>query len=465
MQGLTPLYALCHDREVRRGAWAGALGLGIVLGAGPAAAQVFLATHPDPVFTVGPLFVRATVTPALGPVPVELLWSLTVPPTQSPLGLEQDVYLLWPGPIRGDGERDGADPAMAEYFTSRGFRVLRQGRLPLLEEDLYPTAGAGPAERRIGEVAYVTFSREGLQALGVTSAATYVRIPWAPALLNRTRLVKLRLVLDDAIRPRRATWIEDTFRGRRHVLSIGFNDVREQTLFPVYLENRARAIRLANEPSQLLIRFTDGSRLRVDDISPPTGSRRPGGPGDGTELVSVFLDTTEGGAPQELTVQFGYASRLQAWAPFLIPLAFFVLGRAAGPLVERIARRVGSRVAARVHFGRQAGAAGGREEGVILTRETLARIVPGRTTRDEVLALCGPDVREEREALGGAERRTLVYHGRRVVPQRLRRFAWFATVQGWEVEEHEVEIALEADRVSNIQAAVRRTHPPSPDAA
>ena len=70
--------------------------------------------------------------------------------------------------------------------------------------------------------------------------------------------------------------------------------------------------------------------------------------------MSVFLDTSEGVTPQILSIQFGYASGLQAWAPFLIPLAFFVLGRATGPLIERLARGLGRRVFSRLRFGRGA---------------------------------------------------------------------------------------------------------------
>ena len=195
----------CHDRAVL-----GRLGRPVVLGgllllAVPSGvpAQVFFATRPHPEFTVGPLFVRATVTPALGPVPVELLWSLAVPPTRSALGLEQDLYLLWPGPVRGEPGEAGGGGDLAGYFRARGFTIIREGRLPLFEEDLYPT-GPRPASRPIGQAAFVTFSREGLKPLGLSSAATYARIPWTPQLTNRTRLVKLRMILDDLVRPRTA---------------------------------------------------------------------------------------------------------------------------------------------------------------------------------------------------------------------------------------------------------------------
>jgi hypothetical protein len=102
-----------------------------------ATAQVFLATQPEPAFTIGPLFVRVSFTPALGPLTVDVLWSLAVPPTRSALGLEQDLYLLWPGSVRGDGPPP-ADRALAEYVGRRGFAVVREGSLALSEQELYP---------------------------------------------------------------------------------------------------------------------------------------------------------------------------------------------------------------------------------------------------------------------------------------------------------------------------------------
>ena len=39
------------------------------------------------------------VTPALGSVTVDVLWSLEIPPTRSALELEQDLYMLWPGEV------------------------------------------------------------------------------------------------------------------------------------------------------------------------------------------------------------------------------------------------------------------------------------------------------------------------------------------------------------------------------
>jgi hypothetical protein len=47
----------------------------VAVASGPATAgaQMFLATRPNPEFEVGPLFIRASVGPTLGPVTVDVL--------------------------------------------------------------------------------------------------------------------------------------------------------------------------------------------------------------------------------------------------------------------------------------------------------------------------------------------------------------------------------------------------------
>ena len=65
--------------------------------------------------------------------------------------------------------------------------------------------------------------------------------------------------LQGVIRSKPANWLEELVRGPRHVLSLSFNDVRAPAIFPLYLENRSRALQLASEPSQLLVRFADAT--------------------------------------------------------------------------------------------------------------------------------------------------------------------------------------------------------------
>lgn len=445
----------------RRWAWAVAA---LLLAGAPdgAHAQLFLAARPHPEFTIGPLFVRASVAPKLGPVTVDIFWSLVVPPNRSS-NLADDLFLLWPGGVIADPAAGAPDPALARYVEARGFTVVDRGRLPLFARSLYQIGRRTPPEPVPGGAPFVSFVRQG-DALGNASPATYVRIPWTPKLVNRAWLMDLRLTTGELIRPRRASWLERSFWGQRHVIMLGFNEVRHRGVFPMYFEHRDRVVRLSEDPSQLLVSFAEADRLKIDELSPPTASRRLSETRERTEVVSVFLDRSEGITPQVLKVQFGYFGSLQTWTPILISMLFFVLGGASGPLIQLLVRRLGARLAARVHVGRQTGEAPGRQKGVVLSRDTLARVVPGVTTYEELMRLCGPEV-EEHEQLATPERRTLIYRGSRVVPQRRRTFGWLATVSHWAVEHHEVEIALERDRVVDVQARVRRFRLATPEPA
>jgi hypothetical protein len=273
--------------------------------------------------------------------------------------------------------------------------------------------------------------------------------------------MNLRFGARGLVKAKPGTWVEHTFWGERHRLSLGFNDVRARAVFPVYSEHRDRMVRLAEAPAQLIVNFAEAERLKIDELSPQSAKRQRSETLESTETVSLFLDSSEGITPQVLTVQFGYFSGLQSWAPVLIPALFFVLGNLAGPLILNLLARVKA-VTPRVQIGRADGA--GRQSGVVLPRETVARIRPGQTTRDEVLRLCGPGG-EEFEQLAAPDRRTLIYRGRRVVPQRGRTFGWLATVSHWEAEYHELEIELEREVVRDVQARVRRTRLSDPERA
>ena len=449
-------------KQVRLG---GAVGLLVALllgGAPPSShAQLFFASRPNPEFTIGPLLVRASVTPALGPVTVDVLWSLVIPPTRSAGEFEQDLYLLWPGPVTGDAGTGPPDPALARYVEARGFLVIDEGRLALFAEGLYQMESDVPPEPVKGGAPFVTFVRGGGPS-GLTPPATYIRIPWTPKLANPAWRMDLRMTINGLIKPKKARWIENVFWGQRHVVSISFNEVRHGGLFPMYFEHRDRVVRLADDPAHLLINFADADHLKIDEVVPPASTRRMSEILESTEVVSLFLDRSGGLAPQELKVQFGYFRGFQAWAPIVIPMLFFILGNLAGPLVTRLVRRIAKGVAARVRVGRPGDPWGGRETGVVLSRDALARITPGETTYDEVVRLCGPEA-EERQVFGSAERRTLVYRGRRVVPHRRRTFGWLATVSHWNVEHHEVEIEFEQDRVRDVQARVRNSRFAQPE--
>src|SRR2546422_581034 len=437
---------------------------GLVLAASPGAAraQVFLATRPHPDFTIGPLFVRATVTPALGTTAVDVLWSLVIPPTKSATDLEQDLYLLWPDEVDTLRVEGKPDPDLARYVEARGYSVIGDGRLPLYAQGLYRTGPQTKPEPIPGGAPFVSFVRQG-GPLGLTSPATYVRIPWTPLLANRTWLIRLGMGLPRLVRPRPATWVENLFWGHRYTISLAFNDVRGRALFPLYLENRDRVIRLADEPSQLLINFTHAEHLKIQDVFPGTATRRMSETLESTQVVSAFLERAQGATPQVLTVQFGYFTGWQSWAPVLIPMIFFVLGNLAGPLLTMLVKRVGGRLSGRIHISPRS-APVERQTGTVVSRETLGRIAPGSTTYEEVIRLCGADHEEHEEPLA-PDRRILVYRGRKVVPQRRRRFGWLATVSRWDVEHHEVEITLERNVVQGVQARVRRTHLAQPAGA
>jgi len=51
----------------------------------------------------------------------------------------------------------------------------------------------------------------------------------------------------------------------------------------------------------------------------------------------------------------------------------------------------------------------------------------------------------------------LIYRGRRVAPHGRRALGWLATISRWSVEQHEVEITLDGNVVSDVQARVRRS--------
>jgi hypothetical protein len=404
----------------------------LALAAAPAAAygQVFIASQPKPEFTVGPLFVRANVGPGHGPVEVSVLFSLVVPATVKSDALAQDLYLLWPGEVDGQAVAGAPDPALRKSIEGRGFEVTREGRLPLAARAIAVGRNRPKPEPIAGGAPYVTYTREP-GPLGQGTPASWIRIPWTPRLADRTWLIELQMRLTGLRRQKQATWLENALWGERHILTLSFNDVRTRATFPMY-------------------------HLKIHEVYPGSSQRRTSETRRATEVVSAYLDPSEGIRPQVLSVQYGYFTGWKAWSPVLFATLFFVLGNLAGPLVTMLVKTVGARLQGRIQLGPSSGAPGQRETGTIIPREALARIAPGETTHAQVLDLCGPDP-EQRERLSEPGRRTLVYRGRRVVPHRRRRFAWLATVNRWDVEHHEVEIELDGDRVRDVQAQVNRS--------
>ena len=421
-------------------------------------AQAFFASAPHPEFMVGPLTVRANVTPKVGNIEVDLFFSFALAAGRSSAEQRQDVFLLWPGAVVAVSGLGGPDPALKATVEQQGFTALEEGRVQLETINMSPQRrgdGRRSREAVAGGAPFVTFVREG-GALGLTSPATYLRIPWSEKNMDQSWLLHLKLVSQGLVKPKPSTWLERALWGDRHRLTLSFHDVRQRVLFPMYFWQRDRVVRLSEDPSQLVANFKNADQLKIDEMFPQSARRQRSETLENTEVVSTFLDPSEGLRPQTLSVQFGYFFGWQAWAPVLIPILFFALGNLAGPLVRFTAQRIGRTLAARVHFGRGHPDGPSRDSGVVLSRETLARIVPGETRYDEVIRLAGGPP-EEQEKLTAPDTKLLVYRGRRIVPHRTRTFGWIATVDHWDVEHHEVEIALEREVVSDVQARVRRT--------
>jgi hypothetical protein len=423
-------------------------------------AQLFLASKPDPRFEIGPLFVQASVTPGLGNIVVDVLFSVDVPANRSGADIEQDLFLLWPSAVVPDAAVGKPEPALERYLTERGFFVIDSGRLPLAARNLYRTETHGATEPIADGAPFATFVRD-VGPLGLTSPATWVRIPWNPRFANKVYLIEMRLTTRGFVKDKPSTWVERTFWGPRHRLALSFNETRHRAVFPLYFQHRDRVIRLGDDPAQLIVNFADADHLKIDEMSPQSARRQLSETLESTDTVSLFLDRSEGITPQVLSVQFGYFTGLQSWAPVLIPTLFFVLGNIAGALVRNVAERLSKRWMGRVLFWRTNEPV--RQQGTVLDPATLQQIVPGVTTVEEVRRLCGPDA-EEQSRLTSPERRRLVYRGRRVVPRRRRALGWLATVAHWDVERHEVDIELERDVVRDVQARVTRSRLSAPEA-
>ena len=228
-------------------------------------------------------------------------------------------------------------------------------------------------------------------------------------------------------------------------------------MFQMYFAHRDRAVRLADAPAELAVNFSHSDELKIDEVFPRNTIRRISETLESTEVVSLFLDTTEGISPQQVTVQYGYFSRLQAAALVALPAHIprpWLRGRArAGPR---------GRLRGRPDWWPMCGWGAGtvspaaRETGTIVPPEVVSQIIPGKTTRAEVLALCGPDP-EQYDRFAPERRRTLIYRGKRTRPSAGRVFGWFFTVRHVEVEEHVVTIELDGDQVRDVQADVRRS--------
>jgi hypothetical protein len=398
-----------------------------------ASAQVFLASRPHPDFSVGPLFLIADVRPDLS-VTVNLSFSLTIPPGTSRDALEQDLFLLWPAEIAEPTAPGPPDPALARDLNAN-FVPVGGGRLQLRARDR-TLVGTGQPGQVLPEVpSYVTVSRRGPLANQV-SPVTYIKIPWTPKLADPLSVITLLMPMRGLVTPKPASWVAETFWGRRWVLTVGFGDLGSPVMpiYSLYFDHRDRVVRLAREFSQIIASFSDSDHLLVDDIEPAAATRRPSRIRAGSELVSLVLTPVEGIAPQNMKVRFSYFKGRIAWRPIVVSLALLLLSNVAGAFM------FGREMFGVVRTRRRARAAAGRLRAEWLTGDAQAVTLVGTATYDDIVSRWGPPD-EDRERLSTPGRRTIVYRAR----------------TGGQA--HEVEIEITDGRVTEIERRVYRLGP------
>ena len=398
-----------------------------------AAAQVFLASKPHPDFAVGPLFVIANVRPDLTVV-VNLSFSLTLKPRVARAATQQDLFLLWPAEIAESITPGPVDPALARDITD-SFVVLNSGRLQLRSRDR-TLVGTGQLGEVLPEVAsYVTVTRRGPLANQV-NPVTYIKIPWTPKLADPLTLTTLVMPLRGLLTPKPASWVSETFWGRRWILTVGFGDLGSPVmpLYSIYFAHRDRVVRLAREFSQIIATFSDSDHLLIDDIEPAAATRRPSRIRAGSEVVALVLTPVDGIAPQNMKVEFSYFAGRIAWRPILVSIALLLLGNIAGALM------FGREMFGMVRARRRARRAAGRLRAEWLTGDAQAATLVGAATYEDILARWGPPD-EDRERLSTPGRRTMIYR---------------AQNNG---QAHEVEIEIADGRVTEIERRVYRLAP------
>lgn len=393
--------------------------------------QVFLASRPHPEFLVGPLFVVANVSPGLGPVTVNLSWSLTTKPGHRAADIRQDLYLLWPAEVAESTAPGTAEPQLIREIEGRGLAVVASGRLLLRGRDRMQLGTAALGEPVEVAPSYVTFTRPA----SPTGAVTYIKIPWTPKLADPLAVVTLALPLRGLVVRKATTWLNDLFWGPRHVITTGFGDLGPPSLglFAFYYERRDRIVHLAREYSLVIANFADSDHLKIEEITPATAVRRQSRVRAGAEVVALTLLPAQDATAQSLRVQFHYFSGAINWRPVVISALILLVTNFAGVLMlsSDVSRRI-KRRRRRRRFEAAAAA-----NGTAPSRETLITLIPAGTRYEEVIARLGrPD--EEHERVTPPGRRTLLY-------QRANGAA-----------EHEVAIELRDDRVTEVTCVTSR---------
>src|SRR5262249_61114958 len=118
------------------------------------------------------------------------------------------------------------------------------------------------------------FSKEGTNA-AQWGIGPFIETPWSPPLVDPAALTSLTVRVKDLITPKPATWLEELFWGRRHVLTIGAGSPGSVGLYSMYLEQREHVVPFARDFSLVLANFADADHLRIEEINPPAATRRP----------------------------------------------------------------------------------------------------------------------------------------------------------------------------------------------
>jgi len=193
-----------------------------------------------------PLTVRATVTPLLTPVELEVRWPSTSAPARAVSGSSRDISSSGPVSDEPARPRERRTTRSRQYVEARGFTVLDAGRLPLYAQNIY-AEGVEAAPKTIGEAPYVVFVQDS-HALGLSPAGTWIRIPWTPQMANVTFMMSLRMRVPSLIKPLKVHWFESLFTGERHEFCCRSHEMRDRPIFPMYAEHRDRALGLAERP-------------------------------------------------------------------------------------------------------------------------------------------------------------------------------------------------------------------------
>jgi hypothetical protein len=398
---------------------------------GSAGAQVFLASEPHPDFSVGPIFAIANVKPDLSLV-INLSFSLVPRVGARTDALDQDLYLLWPAEIVEATAARVADPVLAREIERRGLVVVSSGRLALRSRDRTLVGTDVLGDPVAAAASFVTFTRRGPIGSRV-SPVTYVKLPRTPKFADPLNVMTLAMPVRGLVTPKPASTLSELFWGRRWILTVSFGDLGSPVvpIYPVYFEHRDRVVRLGRDFSSIAAIFADADHLLIDTIEPAAATRRPSRVRAGGEVVSLALTPTDGVTPQTLKVQFSYFAGSIAWRPILVSMVLLVLANIAGLFM------FGREMLGVIKKRRRARAAAARLLGTAFTTEALARLQPGVTTYDNVIAGWGrPD--DEHEQIAPPGRRTLVYRAAR---------------NGFV---HEVEITLDGVHVSEVTRRVRK---------